>query len=207
MSVTTPPIPTVTIRNPAVPDVPIYRLTVEQYEAMIETGILTERDPVELLEGWLVVKMTKNPPHIVANALLLARFSRLMPAGWFLAIQDPVATVDSMPEPDAAVIRGEPRDYVQRRPAAADIGLLVEVADTSLEQDRGLKQRAYARATIPVYWIVNLVDRQVEVYSDPTGPTAEPTYRQRRDYTDADTIPVVLDGVEAGSLAARDLLP
>jgi Uma2 family endonuclease len=206
MSVTVPPMPAVA-RDPAVPDVPIYRLSVEQYEAMLQTGILTDQDQVELLEGWLVEKMTENSPHIVANALLLARFSRLMPSGWFLAMQDPIATVDSLPEPDAAVIRGEPRDYLQRRPAAADIGLLVEVADTSLDQDRGVKQRAYARAGIPVYWIVNLVDRQTEVYTDPTGPAEEPTYRHRRDYGPADTLTVILDGAEAGSLAARDLLP
>ena len=207
MSVTAQPIPTAPVSHPAVPDVPIYRLTVEQYEAMIETGILTEADPVELLEGWLVEKMTKNPPHMVANALLLVHFSRLMPSGWFLALQDPITTMDSLPEPDATVIRGEPRDYLQRRPAAADIGLLVEVADTSLEQDRGLKKRTYARTGILIYWIVNLVDRQIEVHTDPTGPVDEPDYRQRRDYGPTGMIPLVLDGVEVGTLAVRDLLP
>src|SRR5438128_228790 len=151
--------------------------------------------------------MTKNPPHMVANALLLVHFSRLMPSGWFLALQDPISTMDSLPEPDATVIRGEPRDYLQRRPAAADIGLIVEVADTSLEQDRGLKKRAYARTGILIYGIVNLIDRQIEVYTDPTGPAAEPTYRQRRDYGPAEMIPVTLDGVEVGSLAVRELLP
>src|SRR5205807_8538091 len=140
------PVPTVTVPNPAVPDVSIHRLTVEQYEAMFEAGILTEADPVELLEGWLVEKMSKNPPHIVATGLLLDVLPRLLPAGWFLNVQDPIATVDSLPEPDAALIRGARRDYLARRPTAVDIALLVEVADTSLEQDRGLKKRAYARA-------------------------------------------------------------
>ena len=176
MPVTPQPMPTVTLSNPAVPDVPIYRLKVAQYEAMTAAGILTEDDRVELLEGWLVEKISKNPPHI-------------------------------LPEPDAAVIRGVRRDCVARRPAAADIGLLVEVADPSLEQDRGIKQRAYARARIPVYWIVNLIDRQIEVYAEPTGRAAEPTYGQRRDYGPADTITLVLDGVEVGTPAVRDLLP
>ena len=207
MSVTAQPIPTAPVAHPAVPDVPIYRLTVAQYLAMTAAGILTEDDPVELLEGWLVEKMSKNPPHIVATGLLLDLLPRLLPAGWFLNVQDPIATADSLPEPDAALIRGARRDYLARRPTAADIALLVEVADTSLEQDRGLKKRAYARAGIPVYWIVNLIDRQIEVHTGPTGPAAEPTYAQRRDYGPAEMIPVVLDGIEVGSLAVRELLP
>lgn len=207
MAVAIPPISPITSRSPAVPDVPIYRLTVEQYEAMIQAGILAGDDPVELLEGWLVEKISKNPPHIVATGFLLDLLPHLLPVGWFLNVQDPIATVDSLPEPDAAVIRGARRDYLARRPTAADIALLVEVADTSLDQDRGLKQRAYARAGILVYWIVNLVDRQIEAYTDPTGPAGEPTYRQRRDYGAADAIPLVLDGVEVGSLAVRELLP
>ena len=207
MSVTAQPIPTAPVSHPAVPDVPIYRLTVAQYEAMIAAGILTEDDPVELLEGWLVEKMSKNPPHIVATGLLLDLLPRLLPAGWFLNVQAAIATVDSLPEPDVALIRGAPRDYLERRPTAADAALIVEVADTSLEQDRGLKKRLYARAGIILYWIVNLVDRQIEVHTDPTGPVDEPDYRQRRDYGPTGMIPLVLDGVEVGTLAVRDLLP
>src|SRR6266436_5961551 len=111
MSVTVQPVPTVTVRNPAVPDVPIYRLTVEQYQAMAEAGILTEDDPVEFLEGWLVERITKNPPHIVATGLLLDLFPRLLPTGWFLSVRHPIATTASLPEPDVALIRGAPRDY------------------------------------------------------------------------------------------------
>jgi Uma2 family endonuclease len=122
-------------------------------------------------------------------------------------VQDPIATIDGRPEPDVAVIRGERRDYLERRPAAADIGLVVEVADTSLEQDRGLKKRVYAEARIVIYWIVNLIDRQIEVYTDPTGPADEPDYRQRRDYGPADEIPIMLDANEAGRLPVRELLP
>jgi hypothetical protein len=83
----------------------------------------------------------------------------------------------------------------------------VEVADTSLAQDRGNKKRLYARAAIPIYWIVNLLERQVEVYADPTGPAEEPDYRQQQVYREGDTVPVVLDGEEVGSLAVRELLP
>jgi len=207
MAVTVQPSAAPSTRNPAVPDVPIYRLTIEQYQAMAEAGILTEDDPVEFLEGWLVEKMTKNPPHIAATALLLNAINRLLPSGWFLTVQDPIATLDGRPEPDLVVIRGTPRDYLGHRPTAEEIGLVVEVADSSLDQDRGLKKRVYAEAGIVIYWIVNLIDGQIEVYSDPTGPADEPGYRQCRIYVSADEIPVVLDGNEAGRLPVRDLLP
>jgi Uma2 family endonuclease len=190
-----------------IPDVPIFRLTVEQYVAMVETGILTEDDPVELLEGWLVHKMTKRPDHMVATGCILDLFPHVLPAGWFLNLQDPVTTPDSLPEPDAAVIRGTRRDYRPRRPAAADVGLVVEVADTTLRQDQGPKKRLYARAGIAVYWIVNLVDSRIEVYTEPSGPTEVPDYGKRQTYGPEDTIPMVLDGVEAGNLAVQDLLP
>ncbi len=207
MSVIAQPISLPPAPSEAVPDVPIYRLTVEQYLAMAEAGILTEEAPVELLEGWLVEKMTKRPPHMVATGLLVDLFPRLLPAGWLLTVQDPIATPDSLPEPDAAIVRGARRDYRERRPTAADVAMVVEVADTSLQQDRGTKKRLYARAGIPIYWIVNLGERQIEVYTEPTGPAEEPDYRQRQDYGPADMIPVRLDGAEVGALAVRELLP
>jgi hypothetical protein len=207
MTVAIQPIPAAPTRHPTVPDAPIYRLTIQQYQAMAEAGILNEDDPVELLEGWLVEKMTKNPPHTTATALLLHRLNRGLPSGWFLTVQDPIATGNSLPEPDMAVIRGAPRDYLERRPEAANIAIVVEVADTSLAQDRGTKKRVYAEASIPIYWIVNLIDRRAEVYTDPTGPAEEPDYRQRRDYGPAEEIPILLDGAEAGRLLVQEFLP
>jgi Uma2 family endonuclease len=207
MSVIAQPIPSITGRDPAIPDVPIHRLTVEQYLAMAEAGILTEDDRVELLEGWLVEKMTKNPPPLVATGLLVDLLPRLLPAGWYLSVQDPIETTDSLPEPDIAAVRGARRDFLERRPTAADVALVVEVADTSLQQDRDTKKRLYARAGIAVYWIVNLVERQIEVYTEPAGPVDEPEYRQRLNYGPADPIPLLLDGSEVGRLAVQDLLP
>jgi Uma2 family endonuclease len=202
---TTAPAPT---RLPAaVPDVPIFRLSVAQYRAMAELGILTEEDPVELLEGWLVQKLTKNPPHTVACHLMQEALRPLLPAGWFIAAQAQVTTLDSVPEPDLAVARGQIRDYLDRHPGSPDVALLVEVADSSLSQDQGIKKRLYARSGFPAYWIVNLVDHRIEVYADPTGPAEVPDYRQRRDYGPDDSIPVVLDGVEVGSLPAAELWP
>jgi Uma2 family endonuclease len=207
MSITAEPTATHAPREPAIPDVPIYRLSVEQYHAMARAGILTEDDPVELLEGWLVQKMTKYRPHVIATGLVRRALERLLPAGWYVAVQDPITTADSEPEPDVAVVRGEERDYPDRHPGPGDVPLVVEVADSSLTQDQGAKKRLYAGAGIAVYWIVNLIDGRIEVYADPTGPVPAPSYRQQHLYGPAETIPVVLDGAEIGSLPVRELLP
>lgn len=190
----------------AVPPEPVLPLTVGQYHAMIRAGELESGDPIELLEGWLVTKMTKNPPHSASTAKTRRRLNGLVPDGWSVDAQEPVTTADSEPEPDVAVIRGLREDYVERHPGPEDVGLLVEVADTSLERDRGWKKRVYATAGIRVYWIVNLVDRQVEVFAGPSGPAERPDYETRQVFLPGDQVPVVLDGKEVGRIAVDDLL-
>ena len=85
--------------------------------------------------------------------------------------------------------------------------MAVEVADSSLQPDRTVKGRIYARAAIPLYWIINVPDHQIEVYTDPTGPCPNPNNQQRRDYRAGDSVPLVLDGQEIGSIPVNDLLP
>ncbi len=200
------PMPVLT-PHAAVPSEPIYRLSVAQYHDMIRTGILTEDDPVELLDGWLVPKMPKNPSHRVATRLTQKGLERVVPAGWYVDSQEPITTDSSEPEPDAMIVRGDTRQYLERHPGPQDLGMVAEVSATSLQRDRGSKLRIYARARIPVYWIVNLVDRQVEVYTDPTGPAEIPAYRKRVDYRGPDSIPLVLDGTVVAQVVAQDLLP
>jgi Uma2 family endonuclease len=207
MAVTAKSVPAGSTGDAGIPDVPIYRLSVAQYHAMAKAGILTEDDPVELIEGWLVPKLTKHRPQTLATLLVREALGRLIASGWYVDSQEPVTTPDSEPEPDIIVVRGGPRDYTDRQPGPAEISLVVEVADASLDTDRGKKKRLSARIGIAVYWIVNLIDRQIEVYTDPSGPVAEPDYRQRRDYGPNDTLPVLLDGTPVGSLLVADLLP
>ena len=191
----------------AIPTDFIWRLSVNQYHQMVGAGILTEEDPVELLAGWLVPKMPKNPPHRVATRLLRQALERVVPAGWYVDSQEPITTADSEPEPDVVVVRGETRQYLDCHPGPQDVALVIEVADTTLQRDRVLKQRIYAAAGIPVYWIVNLLDNQIEVYTAPSGPVSQPDYRQCQHYGLSDTVPVVIDGVEADPIAVQELLP
>lgn len=174
---------------------------------MIREGILTEDDPVELLDGYLVTKMPRNPPHRLTTQLTREALTRLCPAGWFVDAQEPITTDTSEPEPDVAVIRGDRRAFTDRHPGPGDLALVVEVADTSLSRDRGSKKRLYARAALPVYWIVNLIDRQIEVYTDPTGPAEEPDYRQRQVFETGAELPVEIAGREVGRVSVADLLP
>jgi Uma2 family endonuclease len=195
-------------RKPAaIPTDLIWRLSVEQYHAMIGAGILTDDDPVELLDGWLVSKMPKNPPHRVATRLLHQLLERLVPADWYVDTQEPITTADSEPEPDVMVVRGETRQYLDRHPGPQDVALVVEVADTTLQRDRTAKKQLYARAGIPVYWIVNLPARQCEVYTQPSGTGRRADYRQRQDYGLSDPIPVIIAGVEIDCITLRDVLP
>lgn len=183
------------------------RLSVEQYQKMIEHGILEENNRIELLEGILVQKMTKKPAHWISAKLVSDALEELKVAGYFVHRQDPVDTSDSVPEPDAALVHGAPRDYLLRNPTSADSCLVVEVAETSLAHDRGWKKRIYARAGVPVYWIVNLIDRQVEVFTLPSGPADKPDFAQRQVFGVADEVAVWVSGVEAGRIAVKDILP
>jgi Uma2 family endonuclease len=196
-------------RAVAPPDL-VWRLEVRQYHEMIEAGILGENDPVELLDGLLVPKMAKNPPHSLANGLIHEAITRLLPNGWFADSQEPITTADSEPEPDLRVVRGERRQYRGRHPGPQDVGLVVEVSDASLERDRTLKQQLYARAGIPVYWIVDLRGYGLEVYSEPSGPedaAGAAGYRRRERLGAGDQVVLVLDGVEVGELAVDELMP
>jgi len=191
----------------AVPTEPIWRFSVAQYHQMIRLGILTEDDPVELLEGWIIHKMPKNPPHRAATKLTRNALEEIVPEGWYVDAQEPITLLDSEPEPDVVVVRGNTRDYLDRHPGSQDLALVVEIADSTLERDRSSKKRLYARAGIPVYWIVNLPEQKLEVYTEPIDLSQEPTYQQRQDYSLSDEVSVAIEGREVGRLTVQDLLP
>ena len=111
-------------------------------------------------------------------------------------------TESSEPEPDRCVVRGGIRDYSARHPGPADLALVVEVADSSLEDDR-MQADIYGRAGIPVYWIFNLIDRQVEVYSKP-GPAG---YQSLEVYVPPHVLTVLINGVEVGEIRVAEILP
>jgi Uma2 family endonuclease len=148
------------------PRVETRRWTRREYARMIAAGILHEDEPVELIEGRLVVAEPQNTPHARAIELVAEALRAAFGPGWRIRVQLPVALEpDSEPEPDVSVVAGSPRDHADDHPSRP--ALVVEVADTSLRLDRVVKGRLYARGAIAEYWIVNLPARVVEIYRRP----------------------------------------
>ena len=182
------------------------RFTPAQYHALVHNGIIQEGEPVELLEGYLVEKGMRNPPHDGSVTRLTNRLPHRLPTGWVTRIQCAISLSDSEPEPDGAVVRGDDTSYDARLPTAPDFGIVIEVSDSTLAFDRRDKGRIYARAGIPVYWIVNVADRQVEVYMNPDTTANPPAYTTRTDYAPGNAVPITLDGAAAGTIAVSDLI-
>lgn len=184
-----------------------WRISVERYHAMIETGILTPNDQVELIDGLLIKKMSKKPPHTLANQLASDLIAEHLPTGYFINTQEPVTLADSEPEPDLSVIVGRRRQYRNHHPTADAIELIVEVSLSTLSYDRTIKQRIYAAEGLPIYWIINLKENLLEVYSQPTGPADEPRYRQVNLFSADDNVPLVINEATVAMLPVWELLP
>jgi Uma2 family endonuclease len=187
------------------PPLQVHRFSVQQYHRMIESGVLTENDRVELLEGWIVSKMPHNPSHDGTVSIILRRLWTRLPDDWIVRVQSAITLANSEPEPDLAVARGPETRYLARHPAPRDLALVVEVSDTTLGHDQTIKARIYARARIPVYWVVNLLEKSIEVHTQPKGGK-EPGYREHRLYEGAKPVPLLIGGRSLGTITARELL-
>jgi Uma2 family endonuclease len=157
-----------------------------------------------LIEGLIVCKPRRNRPYIVAGNKGLRILWRMIPPGWHVAKGVPILLSEwSRPEPDLAVIRGVVDDYDKREATADDTTLVVEIADADLPADRVDMTRVYAAAGIPVYWIINLVEGQVEIFSEPRREG----YQSHQVLARGQDVPVVIGGVEVAWIAVSDVLP
>ena len=194
---------------PSPPPRLLYRMSMEKYEAMVESGVFSKRDRLQLVEGLLVEKMTEHPPNASVSVTTADAIRAMLPKGWHVREEKPlrIPARASEPEPDIVVTRGKSQDYLKRYPEPVDASLVIEVADSSLEEDRTVMARIYGGGGVARYWIIKLVDHQVEVYSQPSG-TAEPLgYRHCEIFRPGQSIPVVIDETEAGRTAVADILP
>ena len=175
------------------------RCTREDYYRMAEAGLFEGRR-VELIRGEVIEKTPQKSRHPTGVTLAYTSRTKAFGDGYVVRIQMPlVLGRDSDPEPDVAVVAGTTRDYADAHPQTA--ALVVEVAESSLEYDRTTKGPLYAESRIPEYWIVNLVDGQLEVYRKPEGSA----YRERRVLGVSESVePLAAVGVE---LRVADLLP
>jgi Uma2 family endonuclease len=182
------------------------RLTVDQYEAMVDSGVFTKRDRFALINGFLVAKLPKSPRHTFVAKNLGRRLNGLIPSGWDFRIEDAVRLADSEPEPDLSMARGDIEDYIDRHPGAADLAMVAEVAASSVSVDRQMAD-VYGTAGIPVYWILNLRARQVEVYTLVKKRQGASRFGKPRIFKMGQSAPVVIEGVVVGRIAVADNLP
>jgi Uma2 family endonuclease len=147
------------------------RLNVERFLKMVEVGVLEREARVELIEGVMLDMAPIGPPHYDAvNRLARLLIERLPRHVAEVGIQGPlVLGSDTLVEPDLVVLRPRTGGYRRALPGPQDVLLVVEVADSSLQFDRTVKQRLYARSAVPHYAILNLVDAQLEVHERPQG--------------------------------------
>jgi Uma2 family endonuclease len=186
----------------------LYRLTVKQYDRMIADGTIAEDERVELIEGLLAAKASRNRATIAAGNKVLRVLWRMVPPGWHVVKGASIVVSDwSKPEPALAVVRGEVEDYDRRDVEAGDVALVVEIAAAlrvpGLPAERTDRARMYATGGIPVYWIVNLGDGQVEILSEP----GRDGYQAHQVFGRGQDVPVVVARAAAGWTAVTDLLP
>lgn len=175
--------------------------TADEVQRMLEAGILSEDEPLELLEGELVLVSPQDPKHVVATEKIRRELERVAGAHLHTRMHSPIAAgPDSLPEPDVALVKGGIGDFAARHPAGSDLVLAVEVAHSSRSGDRA-KAAIYARAGVPVYWAVDLAARHVEVRSE---PRPEGSYGRLETFRHDDQIPVPRTNA---TVAVRNLLP
>ncbi|WP_428308590.1 Uma2 family endonuclease [Lacipirellula sp.] len=144
-----------------------HRFSLADYEQMIDQGILTENDRVELIRGEIIEKMSIGELHAACVKRLNRIFNVRLVGKACVGVQDPVRLGNSEPEPDVALLTPREDDYADGHPEAEDVLLVVEVADSSLEFDRVVKRGIYAENGVVEFWILNLLDRALEVYRQP----------------------------------------
>ena len=184
-----------------------YRLTVAKYEEMAHHGVLGPGDKVELLHGMLASKMTTHTPHTFATVRLDRILESRCGRNWCVRSQQPVlVSDDGMPEPDVSVAQGRLDDYLERHPVAAQTALVVEVTDSSLRFDLGVKLALYAAALIPEYWVVDLANDKLHVHTVPRAGE-NPGYRSVIVLGRGDEVPLTLGGEAFGAIRVGDFLP
>ncbi len=176
-------------------------MDIDEFERVAD---FLKAERVELIDGFIVERAKMDPPHVFTSEALRRQLDRLLPVGWFVREDKPIrvhATYE--PLPDLAIVQGTFATYLTRHPNPADVALVIEVADSTVAKDRSEKLVNYARGGISAYWIVNLVDHQVEVYAGPRRGG----YKKPRIFKRGQSVPVVINGAEVGRIAVADILP
>lgn len=176
--------------------------TVEEYELMLEAGVFQEDEHVELISGEIVDIPPIGPGHGFGVSNLIMLLAPKIGKFAILWVQSPVRiSRDDRPEPDITLLRPRSDLSPKSPPLAADVLLVIEISDSSVAYDRKVKRHLYAGAGIPEYWIVNLQEQIIEIYSNPS----EGEYRQATQAKGGETLdlPVGLGGIQVSDILAN----
>ena len=144
------------------------KFTIDEYHRLVDLGFFTENDRIELIRGEIIDMAPKRTPHSVCNSILFGELYRLLYDRANVRGQEPITLLaNSEPEPDVVIARKKDDNYLSAHPTVADIILVIEISDSTLKYDKETKLPLYAEAGIDNYWIVNLVDNHLEVYTNP----------------------------------------
>lgn len=176
-------------------------ISVDEYERMGRAGIFGDDARLELLEGEIYETSPIGSPHAACVKFLSALLSRLFNGKHIVSTQDPICLDDfSEPQPDVALLRWRDDFYRHAHPTPADVLLVIEVADSTVESDRSYKMPLYAKAGIPEAWLVNLVEECVELYAEPEGDV----YQTARRFTRSEAVPA--HNIENLNISVSDIL-
>lgn len=185
-------------------------LTAGQFFGMIEAGLFAPERRVFLWDGKVFEKMAKTPAHAITSYIFQRELSARLPAEWLIWPENPIQLDPRhAPLPDIAVIRGPLERYLRdyRHPEAADVGLLVEIAVSSLPRDLGVRAAKFAHASVPAYWVADVFNRRVTEHREPRIVEGMGTYTTLRAYGPDEDIPLVFDGREVARIPVGALLP
>lgn len=185
-------------------------LTAGQFFGMIEAGLFAPSSRVFLWDGRVFEKMAKTPAHAITSYIFHKELLTRLPAEWLIWPENPIQLDPKhAPLPDIAVIRGPLERYLQeyRHPEAADVGLLVEIAVSSLPKDLGARAEKFARALVPAYWVADVFNRRITEHRDPRVSEGIGTYAVVRTYGPDEGIPLVFEGQEVARIPVGSLLP
>lgn len=150
------------------------KFTIDEYHKLLDLGFFSENDRVELIRGEIIETTPKTTPHSVCNSLLWKQLYELIGKQAEIRVQEPIILPsNSEPEPDVVIARKKTDNYLSAHPTVRDLILVIEISDSTLKYDREAKLPLYAEAGINNYWIVNLVDRCLEIYSNPFSNNQE----------------------------------
>jgi Uma2 family endonuclease len=187
----------------------IVDLTSDEFFRMIEAGVFAPERRVYLWGGRLREKMAKTRPHATTFVRILEALRTRLPAMWLIWPENPIQLdARHVPLPDITIVRGTVEVYEteDRYPSAADVGLIVEVAVTSLPKDLGGRAEVFARAMIPAYWVADALGRKLVEHRGPRVVEGVGSYEHVRTLGRDEEVSLAFDGREVGPIPVRELL-